>query len=445
MVLGEEQVQALNKIKDFILNSTDTCFSLYGPAGSGKSIAISYIIKFLVDIGRDYVLCAPTHKAALVMRSYTEEEAMTLHSLLALSPKLDIFELDLRDLMFESGKKTNRIVHNGVVIIDEASMINDDLFDTLITQCEKKDAKVIFISDSKQLAPVKSKTYSKVYTVKNKFGLTKIYRQDKNNPIRDLLETLRRHPVDVVDSCSSEHGKILRINDIKEFLKISKERFKNISKTKNPLEFKILAFTNAQVEKYNTIISSLLYGKNIEYSVGEVLTAYCNGTYKTISYYNSMDYIITEVSKTNQLVGLTLFEGYILSLYDPYEETNFNIFMISRENSKEKFTELAAQVERIRISAIKESNSKRRAMYWRMYYEIFESFTSPINIEFDGRIVIPKDFDYGYAQSIHRSQGSSYNEVAIDWSNINQCRDTEFKRQLQYVAASRTRTNIYLR
>lgn len=46
--------------------------------------------------------------------------------------------------------------------------------------------------------------------------------------------------------------------------------------------------------------------------------------------------------------------------------------------------------------------------------------------------------------SSKKVQGSSYDEIFVDWRNINSCRDEEFKRQLQYVAMSRTRSNAYV-
>lgn len=47
---------------------------------------------------------------------------MTLHKLLALSPRLDIFDLDFNNLLFQS-RSSKEIPKNGVVICDEGSMI----------------------------------------------------------------------------------------------------------------------------------------------------------------------------------------------------------------------------------------------------------------------------------------------------------------------------------
>ena len=443
--LGEEQQQAVDNIIDFIKNSKNTCFSLYGPAGTGKSLLLSHIISFLENSGYDYSVCAPTHKAALVVRNYINREVITLHSLLALSPKLDIFKLDLRELQFESGKNTNQIPYKGVVIVDEASMINDDLFDLLVERCRTMESKILFSSDKMQLAPVKSKTYSKVYSVANKFGLTKIYRQDSENAISPILEALRTHTIDTLDSCQGSTGSLYIQSDLSDFINLSLPKFQEVSKTLNVLKTRILAFTNARVQNYNLAVKNLLYGKDKEFNIGELLTAYANGSYKGIKYYNSMDYIVQAIEPKVHTIARVQINGYDLSLWDPYYKKQFKVFMISRDNnSEEVFTHLAAIVESTRMEAIYCNNKRQRGLLWGKYYELLDSFASPIDLIFDNRVVVKKSFDYGYAQSVHKSQGSSYDEVFVDWRNINSCRDEEFKRQLQYVAMSRTRSNAYI-
>ena len=442
--LGEEQQEALDKITDFILNSKETSFSLYGPAGTGKSGMLSYVINFLEQNGYDYSVCAPTHKAALVVRNYIDRDVITLHSLLALSPKLDIFKLDLRELQFESGKNTMQIPYKGVVIVDEASMINDDLFDLLEERCQTMGSKILFSSDKMQLAPVKSKTYSKVYSVNNKFGLTKIYRQDSKNSIAPILETLRTHSIDDLDSCQGKTGSLYIQSELADFIKLSLPKFQESSKTLNVLKIRILAFTNARVQNYNAAVKNLLF-RDKEYNVGELLTAYSNGSYKGSAYYNSMDYIVQVIQPCSKLIAGINVSGYILSLWDPYYKKQFEVFMISKDNNPEEvFVSIAAKIESIRLEAIYSKNKKTRGRIWGEYYDLLHSFATPIDLIFDNRVIVTKSFDYGYAQSIHKSQGSSYDEVFIDWRNTKICKDEEFKRQLQYVALSRTRSNAYI-
>ena len=96
------------------------------------------------------------------------------------------------------------------------------------------------------------------------------------------------------------------------------------------------------------------------------------------------------------------------------------------------------------MEAIYSKNKKTRGRIWGEYYDLLHSFATPIDLIFDNRVIVTKSFDYGYAQSIHKSQGSSYDEVFIDWRNTKICKDEEFRRQLQYVALSRTRSNAYI-
>lgn len=145
--LGEEQQYALNLIIEFFTKSKNIAFSLVGSAGVGKSFLTKYIIDWIEDHGYNYTLCAPTHKAALVMQQYTERSANTLHRLLALSPNIAILDLDFRQLEFITSKVTDNIPYNGIVICDEASMINDDLFDLLLEKVSDRNSKILFVSE----------------------------------------------------------------------------------------------------------------------------------------------------------------------------------------------------------------------------------------------------------------------------------------------------------
>lgn len=146
IILGEEQELALNSIKTFIKEGKDPAFLLQGSAGTGKSLLTSYIIKWCEDTGIQYQLCAPTHKAALVMSRYTNRDAITLHKLLSLSPKLDIFALDFNNLMFKIKDQAAEMPYKGVVICDEASMINDDLYQVLLEKCGLYNNKIVFVA-----------------------------------------------------------------------------------------------------------------------------------------------------------------------------------------------------------------------------------------------------------------------------------------------------------
>ena len=447
--LGEEQLQALSLIKDFIKNSNDTAFSLCGSAGTGKTTLEKEIIDYLNDEWLDYSLCAPTHKAALVMRQTTREDAITLHKLLSLSPNVEILDLDFRELQFRTSRVVNAIMPKSIIICDEASMINDDLFELLIQKCNDKKAKIIFLSDSKQLNPVKSRRCSKVYDLPNQFELTHIYRQDKESALTDLLQALRDHKLGHLDSKIAEAGSLIVMSNMGEFLETAKIQFLKAIDERNILQTKIAAYTNTRVALFNQAIRKFLWKDNKPYHKGEFLTSYENADFEGTMFYNSMDYIIDNDPEESEF-ELPHFcckvKGYLLDLYDSYDKYSKEVMILSSNNSQELFENLAGTLEAIRFRAIeaKQHSSFKASLYWKQYYELLHSFVTPQALLYDGRVVRKKSFDYGYASTSHKLQGSSYENIFVDLRNINTCSDEVVKRQLQYVALSRTRHDAYV-
>lgn len=225
-ILGKEQLKALNLMKVFLNDENAQVFSLIGAAGTGKSFLMKTLIEYMEKEGIEKCLCAPTHKAKLVLERFTNDEAITLHKLLSLSPNLEILNLDFKDLKFVTKNSVLNIPYEGVVICDESSMINDDLFDLLLEKVKEFRSKVIFVGDKAQLRPVNSLTTSKVFNVENKFTLTKIYRQSENNALMPLLTTLRTDLVDKFETREAEEGSLFVYRDALSFIKHAVPSFK---------------------------------------------------------------------------------------------------------------------------------------------------------------------------------------------------------------------------
>ena len=145
MELGESQLKAITSLKYF-LNSTVPAISLVGFAGTGKTTVVRYFLDFLDSIKKPYVLCAPTHKAKIVLENATEREGITIHKLLSLSPNVELFEMDLRDLKFLMGF-VSLFPQNGVIICDEASMVNDELYTLILNNAKNFNTKVVFVGE----------------------------------------------------------------------------------------------------------------------------------------------------------------------------------------------------------------------------------------------------------------------------------------------------------
>lgn len=442
--LSEEQLEAIKRIKEFVADSDEIAFSLVGSAGTGKTLVMNTLVKELYGLPK--VLCAPTHKAKLVLEKATNRTCITLHSLLALNPIIDIFELDLNDLLFKSNEDKIEIPYNGLVICDEASMINDDLFNALTKKCSERKSKILFVSDEKQLRPVKSERESLVYTVKNQFRLTKIFRQSGKNALLPILEILRDRPIEFFRDAEGEEGSLICEVDMKAFLIKYLKTVKSAIEEKDILKTKLTAFTNKRVELYNQLIKKALFPNGQEYNKGEFLTCYDNFKFKDgAEFYNSMDYVIDSdpVFTTNYLPYFDEMKGWEFTLYDATLDMSFDMFLLSKENSDQDFNRLAYKIEEIRTRAIR-AKGQRKIPLWAMYFQLVNSFATPIDLYLDGRLIKKKTFAEGYACTTHKLQGSTLDTIFVDMKNINTCFDKKVRQQLQYVALSRTRTDAVL-
>lgn len=449
ITLGEEQLQAIELVKKF-LSSSDLFFSLSGYAGTGKSTIIKYLVEYFENSKISNLLCAPTHKAKGVLKYFTEREAVTVHQLLSLSPVLEIFNLDYNELLFHSNstKKPNMFPYKGVVVCDEASMINDHLFKLLCEKAELFECKIIFVGDVAQLRPVKSKYNSKVFDTESNFILTKIYRQSDGVAYGEVLEELRTNIVSRFFTSEGENGSLYCYDNALQLFKSAVPIFKNAIEEQNIFEAKMLAYTNNRVSLLNNKMREILFPGEEQYYKNEILTCYENITYGFGEFWNSMDYIIIDEPRKYDLSipHFAKLPAFKINLYDYSNDSESEITILDKNIPKTFWDSLANKMEEIRLEAL-EAKIRRdwnSSKLWTRYFEMVNSFASPVNLYYDNRIIKKKTFDYGYAMTVHKSQGSSINNVFVDMKDISKCREEEELRQLQYVALSRSRKNIYI-
>jgi len=135
-----------------------------------------------------------------------------------------------------------------------------------------------------------------------------------------------------------------------------------------------------------------------------------------------------------------------LTVYDSLNEINSTFKILSPSLTIQEKELIGYSIESIRIQAInlKFSDRKASSKLWKDYYQIIASFTCPFDLYYDNRLIRKKTFDLGYAVTLHKSQGSSINNVFIDMQSVARCRDVQEQRQLQYVSLSRTKNDVYI-
>lgn len=131
-----EQKQAIWNILDNNLSI------LTGSAGTGKSSTVKPLIRIFKYYGLEVSQTALSGRAASLLTDYTGLEGKTIHRLLKYMPELERFD-----------HSKNNPIPSDVIILDETSMVGEELFFKLI-EAIKSGAKLIMLGDIKQLPPM---------------------------------------------------------------------------------------------------------------------------------------------------------------------------------------------------------------------------------------------------------------------------------------------------
>lgn len=467
--LNDQQKSALYELEKFI-EDYGTEITLSGYAGTGKSTIIGIFSKWLDHrIGRgNIVYTAPTHRANVITKQNNPNaNVYTLSALFGFTPDTDIAmeqgSLDLRELEFRA-KNQMKYEPGQLIIIDEASMVQDGLYEYIQEIIAKHNGSVIYVGDSAQLRPVKSDHISKVFTSDGvpQITLTKVERTGDNPILKEATRLRQGEGLSYQTDINDRGQGILYTSDnasIDENLKqiVTSEEF-----NADPLHFRVLTATNAAVSAYNSKIRSLRYGKFAKPFVkGDIIMGYSNklrkpdGSYKLV---NSGDYVIQNVTDTTVKFktdkGDIEFKAFKLSIR-PTGGTvmdDFQLTVIDRNEPDSKLFEVVEYKDRLWKMA-KEAKQNGQISKYRdlvqMAYNVDNELNITKNLEDNqGRLKIRKAIDYGYAQTVWKSQGSTYSKVLILSNEIDTFgygKDVmQLRNELRYVAVSRAKNFVII-
>lgn len=230
---NDEQISAITSI--FENNIT----IITGGPGTGKTTIINGILNLyklvykLTDSGltNKVALIAPTGRAAKRMSETTNFGASTIHRYLKWNKENNTFGIN------EFNKNNHELV-----IIDETSMIDTILFDSLLKGL-KRNVKIVFVGDEYQLPSVSPGLILNDLIESNKFKhvrLNNIYRQSNNSYIPVLAQEIKNKELsDYLDKKDDYNFIECNTRDIKRIvLDIAK---KSLDKGLNDNNIQILA------------------------------------------------------------------------------------------------------------------------------------------------------------------------------------------------------------
>ncbi|HVU90608.1 MAG TPA: AAA family ATPase, partial [Jatrophihabitans sp.] len=123
---------------------------LTGGPGTGKSRTVAALVTLAEAAGRSVALAAPTGRAAKRLEELCGAPASTIHRLLGAQPRQSE-----DGVVFDGGFEHNEEnpLEQDVVVVDEASMLDVELADALVTAC-KDGTHLLFVGDAAQLPSI---------------------------------------------------------------------------------------------------------------------------------------------------------------------------------------------------------------------------------------------------------------------------------------------------
>lgn len=417
--LNQGQEAAAEAFLQFLLTPQKE-FIISGPAGTGKTYLMNYIIDQTMPnyhnlckmLGIDPLytgveMTATTNKAAEVLGESTGRPTSTIHSFLGLT----VFE------DYATGhvklKRTQRwqVHENKIIFIDECSMIDNELYKTL--QEATLNCKIVYVGDHSQLAPVTEKL-SPIYKPETPFyALTEQMRNAGQPALQALCQQLRETvETDLFLPVREVPGVIDHLNDDEMQAELAR-----IFQTQTK-DARILAYTNRRVSEFNAFIRDMRALPD-EYMVGELLV--CNAVYekgrKRLAVEEEIE--VTRSSGPDQIEIDTNPDGSKVLLdvhyYDIESALNGTFPMVPVPTNREHFDAL-----------VRHYKARKN---WERYFHLKNTYPD----------LRPRD-----AATVHKSQGSTYDTVFVDLGNISTCTNRDQAARMLYVAFSRAKNRVCL-
>ena len=464
MRLTEHQRQEFENLLPWIRGEGGHFAKLKGSAGVGKTFTVNKLLqevkkltvtykdpesKLMVSGAPRICVTAPTHQAKKVIQKATEQVARTIQSLLGLAPNTDIDNFDINKPEFAI-KNTPGMHKFDYIVIDEASMLNTMLKNMIVEMAKEHGVKLLFIYDEAQLAPVGERKIPIEEMSTPFFGhLKEVIRTGSDNPLMEFLIDIRNNITSGKDAFShvskfDNKGGMVFFRDRKEFEKRAVMRAYTTYRNGKPGEDKILAYTNKRVSELNLIVRSSI---KLAEKLNDPIHNFFIPNEPIVSLKTIKDSIIVtseEFVVENPEIGEEMFEYYLRDKetkvanfvdvqYAHIKVINADIKVLGG-NSKERVRFILPEVE----------NYKEFLKVFTWYHSLgkvdrnWDSFTDWKSGLFlirelqdaKGKTVCSKDFDYAYATTIHKSQGSTYTNIYLDEADVDQIEDMRFCRFL---------------
>lgn len=420
LALTAEQLEALDGLQAFV-QGTEKLYLLTGYAGTGKTTLLQIFIDGLREQGDDrkIVLTAFSNKATKVLATMAKQwqlqvDAMTCCKLLGLRPVVDedtgnqVFQLDR--------KQGSQIDRFHLVIVDECSMVNEELWQLLVNAVSNLYGRtqLLFVGDPAQLPPVNESESACFREILHRSELTEVVRYGGAigviaEDIRKNLERDRLPRFQTDTNGDRTEGCFVLPQPVWETLML--RAFTSEAYQRNPDQVRALAYTNRRVAHLNRLIRQAIYGSNAwRFVPGERLIA------------------IHPCLNDENILLATSAECEVLEAQRG-RDGEWPVWFLSVETEDGNFKTLRVLHESVHADMNAKLDFLAREKRWMEFWDLKQYF---------------HQVDYAYSLTIHKSQGSTFQDVFVDVSSMAANRNAVERNQLCYVALTRAAKRLFL-
>ena len=440
-LLGEQPL-AYESIRTWLMMSGGGMHLLTGCAGTGKSFLLIDIADFMKTRGK-VIVTSPTHKSLRVLKKFIGSGYVysTIHSALGMKEYIDhdgVLSFR-RDAM--SGCPADNYTH---IIVDEASMLNDVIFDELVNMSDQ-GKKVLFVGDPLQIPPVRHENalpFDKNTQIEFNIGVSRletVLRQALESPILAYATNIRadiHKPIQILNpqGLQTPQGSLFFIKQAEKhefFRNIMLPLYKSLNYERDLDYVKCIAWTNYTVNFHNKIIREFLFGENLpKILVGDklIMDAPVIEDRKILISTNE-EALVTSVEVAQEVMS----EEYTLKYYKTtvrvYDGGIFNEYSlrIIHEDSEKIFDKLC-QLQTALAKSYRKGSYEAKSAWIDLY--AFKEFWHQVK--------------YSYCITAHKSQSSTYNTAVVLEYDIKVNRNTYEANRIFYTACTRPSDTLYV-
>jgi len=448
---GDQELAIQHLAALHLSSKKNPVYILKGFAGTGKTSLISAYVNMLALNKKNFVLLAPTGRAAKVLTKYTGYKAHTIHRF--------IYQITTSQEGFYKISLSHNRLQDAVFIIDEASMISDNsqpsgevfgsrnLLEDLISYVfARYNNKMILVGDTAQLPPVgfNMSPALDINYMKSAFSVTafefemqEVMRQAIDSGVLCTATSLRKkinvdEPVLKLFNAVDFKTDIIRIEDGDTFEELLNDAF-----VQHDIENSIIICrTNKRANLFNQQVRSKILNKESEIEGGDVLMVVKN------------DYFwLEEDSRAGFIANGDMLEVVrILKIVDMYGFRFADAEVRLVDYPEEKEISVKLLLATINVDGPGLSNTDRNALFHNIeedYLDIPERrkrvhkiMTSPwynaLHVKF------------AYAMTCHKTQGGQWSHVFVDQGYLADDMINKNYLRWLYTAVTRSTNKLFL-